>query len=449
MITWMQRHKKWLIVTIWISTIAFVGAGFVGWGSYNYGKSDGAVATVNGNEVPLKDLQNEYSSLYSQYAQMFGNTFNQELAKQMKLEEIAFQKTIQKHLLLNYARELGLTVTDEEVAKQIATVNSFFKEGKFDKNTYISVLKQNNRSVNEFEAMLKQDLILQKVQSLFEQKLSDGEVANIAKLLFSQDKVAIKIIDSKGLTPNIKEEEIKNHYEQTKDQYKTLEGYEISYSKIENIEGKDRQEMKKVALKEYLSLKKGEKGFAEKSIVYDDKEFLNENDFQEIVNASSGDTLKPILKEDNFYVIKLEKKLEPAVKAFAEVKNEVKQDLIVKKTNDLLEEKAKSALENFEGKDIGYIGRNTQEAISGLTQEESFGFIQQLFSSQEKSGFINLGTKVVVYNITDSKLAQDISENEKQIVISNIENMKAGSVLNNLIAALEKRYEIKSYMESK
>ncbi len=46
MITWMQKHKKWLIVTIWISTIAFVGAGFVGWGSYDYGKSDSAVAIV-------------------------------------------------------------------------------------------------------------------------------------------------------------------------------------------------------------------------------------------------------------------------------------------------------------------------------------------------------------------------------------------------------------------
>ena len=33
MITWMQRHKRWLVITIWISTIAFVGAGFVGWGS--------------------------------------------------------------------------------------------------------------------------------------------------------------------------------------------------------------------------------------------------------------------------------------------------------------------------------------------------------------------------------------------------------------------------------
>ena len=33
MITWMQRHKKWLVITIWISTSACVGAGCGGWGS--------------------------------------------------------------------------------------------------------------------------------------------------------------------------------------------------------------------------------------------------------------------------------------------------------------------------------------------------------------------------------------------------------------------------------
>ena len=41
MITWMQRHRKYLVVTMWISAIAFVGAGFVGWGQYSYGEKQG------------------------------------------------------------------------------------------------------------------------------------------------------------------------------------------------------------------------------------------------------------------------------------------------------------------------------------------------------------------------------------------------------------------------
>ena len=43
MITWMQKHHKYLVVTIWISVIAFVGAGFVGWGAYSYGDNKGSI----------------------------------------------------------------------------------------------------------------------------------------------------------------------------------------------------------------------------------------------------------------------------------------------------------------------------------------------------------------------------------------------------------------------
>ena len=65
MITWMQRHKKWLVITIWISTIAFIGAGFVGWGSYKYGTQGGVVATVGSREVSIEEYQQEYSNLLS------------------------------------------------------------------------------------------------------------------------------------------------------------------------------------------------------------------------------------------------------------------------------------------------------------------------------------------------------------------------------------------------
>ncbi|MEA3499157.1 MAG: SurA N-terminal domain-containing protein, partial [Campylobacterota bacterium] len=159
MISWMQRHKKWLIVTIWISTIAFVGAGFVGWGSYDYSKSNSTVAIVGDREVPLSDLQNEYSSLYSQYQEMFGESFNKELAEQLKLEDAALQRVIQKYLLINYASDLGLATTDKEIAKELVKISAFFKDGKFDKNTYVNVLKQNRRTSKEFEAQLKQDLL--------------------------------------------------------------------------------------------------------------------------------------------------------------------------------------------------------------------------------------------------------------------------------------------------
>ncbi|MCJ7766283.1 MAG: SurA N-terminal domain-containing protein, partial [Thiovulaceae bacterium] len=57
MITWMQRHRKYLVITIWISTFAFIGAGFVGWGQYSYGDKAGAVAKVGDVSISQRELQ--------------------------------------------------------------------------------------------------------------------------------------------------------------------------------------------------------------------------------------------------------------------------------------------------------------------------------------------------------------------------------------------------------
>jgi peptidyl-prolyl cis-trans isomerase D len=253
-ISWMQKHKKWLIITIWISTIAFVGAGFVGWGSYNYGKSDGAVAVVGDKEVPLVDLQNEYSNLYSQYQNMFGGKFTQEMADQFKLEEAALQRIVQKYLLLNYANELGLITTDEEVAQELVQIEAFQKDGKFDKDTYLQVLQQNRRTAAEFEKQIKQDLLISKVQNIFSFQTLDEEIKNIGELIFSQSKVAIKILEADNIKIEPTKEQLQEYYEKNKENYKSQKGYEVAVVEIENLPNTDQKQMLKVALKKYLDL---------------------------------------------------------------------------------------------------------------------------------------------------------------------------------------------------
>ena len=168
MITWMQRHKRWLVITIWISTIAFVGAGFVGWGSYEYGKQGGVVAVVGDREVSVEEYNLEYSNLYEQYSKMFGAMFSKELAEQLKLKDVAYRQVLQKNLILSYADSLGLDITNEDIAKELVKYDAFIKDGKFDKDIYIKVLSQNRMTPKDFEESLKRGLLLQKVQTLFD-----------------------------------------------------------------------------------------------------------------------------------------------------------------------------------------------------------------------------------------------------------------------------------------
>ncbi|NPA87759.1 MAG: hypothetical protein GXO01_03545, partial [Epsilonproteobacteria bacterium] len=72
MIEWMQTHRKWLVITIWIATIAFIGAGFVGWGQFQFGKSQSAVAKVGDTEVTIQDWQEAYQNLFQIENQKLG-----------------------------------------------------------------------------------------------------------------------------------------------------------------------------------------------------------------------------------------------------------------------------------------------------------------------------------------------------------------------------------------
>ena len=142
MITWMQRHRKYLVITIWVSTIAFIGAGFVGWGQYSYGSKSGAVAKVGDVSISAGELQSTYSQLFNRYSQVFQGNFDQEQAKKFGLDKQALQQLVNQALLINLANSYNLEATDKEVAQTVASQKAFYENGVFSKELYHQVLKR-------------------------------------------------------------------------------------------------------------------------------------------------------------------------------------------------------------------------------------------------------------------------------------------------------------------
>lgn len=481
MITWMQRHKKWLVITIWISTIAFVGAGFVGWGSYDYGSKGGAVAVVGDREVTVEEYQREYSSLYDQYARMFGNQFNQEMADKLKLKDAAYKLIIQKNLILSFADELGLDVTNEEIAKQLVLIPAFLKDGKFDKDTYIKVLQQNRSNPTEFEASVKRDLLLQKIESLFQIQANAKELENLNKLLFAEDKVSIKILNANNVKVNVTEDELKKYWEENKNSYVSEPTVKLAIEEINvekgtfsedelkehynNFKTDYRQEdgklksfdeakeemiqvlsekaTKKEALKKYLKLKKGEENFTKEVEVEESKLAYSAEGLEKIDGAVPGDILKPFINNGNYVVVKVLNKGLPKPLSYEKAKEQVAQNYEAVALNRALEKLSNEELENFSGKSLGYVSRDSYEKIPELQPQEALTFLNKLFSSTEKQGKVNLGNKIVLYKIEDTRLAQyDKSKNEA--VRSTVDKLLNQELINNLIKNLENRYEVQS-----
>ena len=486
MITWMQRHKKWLVITIWISTIAFVGAGFVGWGSYDYGKNGKAVAVVGDREVSVEEYQQEYSNIYEQYAKMFGSMFNKELAEQLKLKDIAYKQVLQKNLILSYADSLGLDVTNEDIAKELVKYNVFLKDGKFDKDTYVKVLAQNKLTPKVFEDSLKRGLLLQKVQLFFNLNPNSVEVENLNRLLFVEDDISIKILNSSDIKIDVKNDELKKYWEENKNSYKSEVSYDLETKEIPMISANSTQEdlkaqydkfktdykfedgriksfdeakeqiikdldekfTKTEALKVYLKIKKDEEKLENKVAYVESKLPFLDEDNTKITGSKDGEIIKPFVYDNKYLIVKLVKKNQSSSLPFEQAQPLVLKDYEKLMKDKKLDELATTQLKDFTGVNISGVTRETANKISGLAQKEAIKFLNELFSSTSKEGMVKLDDKVVLYRINSSKLGE-YNKSKDDIVRSNLAQLQEEELMTNLIKKLENSFKIQSLINEK
>ncbi len=486
MISWMQKHKKYLVITIWISTIAFVGAGFVGWGAYKYGSAGDAMAEVGDTKITVKEFQNRYARLYNYYAQIFKGNFDQAKAKEMGLDKATFNELIKEALLINLAHDMGLIVTDEEIAKTIASMPAFQNGGKFDKNLYIKVLEQNHLRPKEFENQIAKELLLKKLRQALSPALFDLEFQTVASALFMGDKVEYKPLDASQIPVQIDEKELKRFYEEHKDRYQTPTYYDIALIEVKpknlSIDQKELEEYyknhrhnytdsegkilpferakeqvladyrmklaKKEALRKYIQLKKGKiKAQIEKRVTLPQSD-LPKGLMERLRNASEGKTFKPVQTTEGYIVAKLLKKEPPKPLPFEKAKEMVRKDYEGEKRLELLRVQAQKLAKTFHGTITpGFVSRDDIDKIKGLTSVEAAKFLKELFIQEQKDGIISLNEdKVVLYRIHDQVLQNRPKvEKNKNLINQSAKQLKQNVQSSNLIKKLQTIYEIKIY----
>lgn len=481
MITWMQKNKKWLVITIWISTIAFVGAGFVGWGAYDFNMNrSNSVAKVGHRKISVLDFQKKYSMYYSYYNNMLEGKFTQEQADQMGLKDIVLQNLVQENLLLNYADDLGFMVSDSEISAYILNDPNFQKDGVFDRKIYENILTQNGIKMSQFEDSLKNIILLEKLLSSINVTSQPNDALLLASAYFMQDKVSLKVINA---DENIKisQDELKKFHAEHKDQFLTEKTYNIEGFYVKNTsadtneselmkfyqenrgnyrsdddkikefeEVKDElkhdfnmQKTKKIALEEYVKFKRNEKN-SELNLSLTDSNATFP--LTQISAAKVGEYIKPFEYNDGYFVAKLTSIKMPQTKTYEQAKNEVENIYLQQKKKENLNQKAKNALENFKSNKTISVMRDMDANISGLSKKEAEFFVAKLFEKTNKKGYIILDEKAVLYEIMEQNLANNEKlEKYKDMLVQSANNLINTELHSDLIAYLSKRYKVEYY----
>ncbi|RDU71130.1 peptidylprolyl isomerase [Helicobacter brantae] len=485
MIEWMQKHKKWLVVTIWISTIAFIAAGMVGWGSLNFSLDQGVVAKVGDVKVTQRQFDNQFRQIFAQYNSDGG--LDLQKAKELGLEKLALDLVIQRALLQNFANEMGIYVSEKEVQSEIAKLE-FFQEkdllgqSKFSLKLYQDLLKQNNIAPSDFEQDIKDDLLIKKALTL----LPPLQITNLEEETFLfpfqiQDELKIKILSLSQIHPKPTKEEIESFWKDNQEQFTYPAEYKIEYlivpeedqkptqedlqklyedtksqfldengnikpfkEVLEELKEQKKSEMaEEKALLEYVKLKESKELYGLVDTLIEGEKKLGLEVQEAIEGANVGDTINPIKTAEGYVVVKLIEKKPQSKKTYEDAKEEAKELLVQKlKQEQLIALAKESVAQGFRGESIGYVDLMQFKSIKGLDSQESMALTSRVLSSQTPRGYVLLGEKAVVFEVIKQKLkesiSQEVSANSRQLV----EMFKDSMIRKDFFKYLENKYKI-------
>ena len=487
MISWMQKHNKYLVWTIWVATIAFIGAGFVGWGSYDFGSKAGNVAKVGDIEIKQSKLNMAYSNLYNRYNEMFQGQFDEKKAKELGLVQQAFASIETQAKLLNYAKDIGVIVSDEELAQTLESIKGFQnKEGVFDKSIYKAYLQSQRLKAKTFEDTLREELTiaklldLLKVESLPLEEESTGAAMNVAdkikyRILTAQDvnlstdeskiktfwethkeefktpkKYTLEIVWTESADANVSEEELKAFYETNSFNYTAPDGKQLSLEEAKPQVTKDLKlkKTKKTAQKAYIAYKKGKLDKSETLTLPLGDNRLSKEIWNEIQQKSTGDILKPKVVNEKYATVKIEAVIQPQTMNFEEAKKAVTELYLSQARQEALSSLAESTLKTIDKSDAAvsdFMSLSHFDNLEGLNSQESLQFLQKLFTSLEEKGIITVANKVVVYTIMEQTLLP-VDENQTEMVKNTVNTTKSKVFETNLLKILDTKYPTEVYM---
>lgn len=155
-----KKSNSGVIVVIFgIVILSFVLAG--NWGGMG-GSSSQVVANVNGVKITNAEVRDRLDQEVERYKGIFKENFKPEMIETLNLRNIAVQSLIEKVLILGYAEDNNIKVTDEELQDHFMGLEYFQKDGVFDKDTYYRVLKENGLNMSTYEKFTRDTLLLNK-----------------------------------------------------------------------------------------------------------------------------------------------------------------------------------------------------------------------------------------------------------------------------------------------
>ncbi|MBU0674965.1 MAG: SurA N-terminal domain-containing protein [Proteobacteria bacterium] len=231
MLDLLRRKAQSTVIQVAILAIVLV---FIFWGvGTNQGNGINAVAMVNDEPITYVEYQRSYEREVSQIRDQLGGVLPDTLLQSLGMKQQVLDRLIQRTLLLQSAREMGLMVSADEVRQTIEAMEAFKRNGGFDVGWYQEILAGNRMSTTEFEASVTTDLLSKKIYThlqgfgqVSEKELAERLRFEFRRKQFSYVEIAAADYDKKV---NVSDDELAAYFGENQDRYKTRPRMKLKY----------------------------------------------------------------------------------------------------------------------------------------------------------------------------------------------------------------------------
>src|SRR5215467_6828898 len=232
MLDFLRKKKRSWIIVLFLFAIIAVFVLFYGSNKFQDSRLQD-VAEVNGEVISQQEFTEVYQRAVDRYRDMLKGSLTPEMLKSLNLKGSLLEELIQKHLALQEARRLGLTVTDEQLVNVIGQVPEFQVAGRFNKERYLQLLRANKLTPERFEEDQRDQLTIQRLYALILDSIqvTDAEVRD--RYRFEQEKINLQFIrlpfSNFASEVKLTEGDIKQFYDRNKESLRQPLKVQVEY----------------------------------------------------------------------------------------------------------------------------------------------------------------------------------------------------------------------------
>lgn len=233
-----DKTRGWIAYVI----VAILVVPFALFGLYNYvgGGGPQVVASVDGEDISRHQFDQAWQQRQADLRRVLGDQFDLSQLNTAVLRRDTLDELVDRQLLINFARDHGLQVSDGDVIRAIRAQPLFQVDGDFSSERYRAILAQNRLSAEQYESQLRRDLVLDLVARALGigTFVNQRELERVVGLQWQERQVGWIDLPQVAFASDepLAESQIEAFFTETADQYRAPEAVRLSYIELDPSE---------------------------------------------------------------------------------------------------------------------------------------------------------------------------------------------------------------------